>query len=444
MPRSLAAWLRWGLAACLVSAFATSPFARTSHAANKVKLTWEIDDTNFWATQSEAIINAYTKLHPNVTVKLITVPVVTYDRKLFLQAALGTLPDIVRTSDGETLPLAAHHILLDMQPYVNADPSFNLSDVYPNFLNLGRLPGQNGLYMMPFSADAVVMVYNKDMFDKAGVGYPTTSWTYQDFLQAAQKLTLRDSGGKVTQWGMDGGWAEWWAVWVPFITGFGGAVLAPDGKHASLSSPRSIAGLQAIADLFFKYKVVPGPTNLYPSDPFISGHAAMGFTVHAGIVGLQQAIGKSFKWDIQLVPLFPNGSRFNGMGTAGWAVSAGSKNRAASRDIIRFVGSVQGQTALARVGVAMPIRRSMLKSPIWQIPGLNNQAFASAIDAGIIPPRLPVDAAITCGTIYMGLLQTATSTMWDQILRGTPVVTAAKTADAAINRCVDSLAVVAN
>jgi hypothetical protein len=41
--------------------------------------------------------------------------------------------------------------------------------------------------------------------------------------------------------------------------------------------------------------------------------------------------------------------------------------------------------------------------------------------------------------MYFGLMDTTITTMFQQILHGTPVATAAKTADSAINGCVDSL-----
>jgi multiple sugar transport system substrate-binding protein len=286
------------------------------------------------------------------------------------------------------------------------------------------------------------MFYNKDMFDKAHVAYPTTKWTYQDFLNAARKLTLKDSSGKVTQWAIGGTnpLTGWWATYAPWLRGFGGDLLTRDGKHSNLSAPGSLAGLQALADLVLKYKVEPGPSVVFSSDPFVSGHAAIEFSVHGAVAAFKEAIGKKFKWDVQVVPSFPNGSRWNGMGTAGWAVSAGSKNRAAAWDIVKFVGSVQGQTALAKLGVTTPIRKSMRDSSVWQTPGLNNQAFIQAIKTGMLPPQLtPLDSAINCGTVYFGLTDTTIATMFSQILHGTPVARAAKTADAAINRCVNSL-----
>ena len=463
MHRSFSSRLRWGLAACLLAAVAVLPSARVSHAAGKVTLTWETSNDVFWTTASKTVIKAYTALHPNVSVKLEPIPGADYDQKLFLQAASATLPDVIRTSDGETVPLASHHIILDMQPYVKADPSFKVSDIYPTFLNLGRLPGQSGLYMMPFSADAVLMFYNKDMFAKAGLAYPTATWTYQDFLNAAQKLTLRDSSGRVTQWGLDQGLTGWWATYAPWLKGFGGGLLTPDGKHSNLSSPGSIAGLQALADLVLKYKVEPGPTVVFPSDPFISGHAAIGFSwpfaVTGGLLGTglyvrdfsaSGAVLGQIQWNLAsfgavlilgAIGLYrvSRDQRFLTILAILPLVIVNSLRYQYTWDIVKFVGSVQGQTALAKLGVTMPIRKSMLNNPVWKVKGLNNQAFVQAIKTGITPPQLPLDAAINCGTVYQGLMDTTITTMFSQILRGTPVAKAAKTADATINRCVDSL-----
>jgi multiple sugar transport system substrate-binding protein len=442
MRRTIPSWIRLTLASVMLSTIAVIPavhtsWAATSRAAGKVTLTWEVQNDAFWIPISKTIIKAYTALHPNVSVTLELVPDAQYTQKLFLQAASKTLPDVLETADAYTVPFASHHIILNMQPYANADHSFNVSDIYPTFLNLGRLQGDPGLYMMPFSADAIVMFYNKNMFDAAGVAYPTATWTFQDFLNATRKLTKRDGSGKVTQWGLEL-LVTGWSTWVPWLNGFGGSILTPDGKHAGLSQPGSIKGLQALADMFLKYKVAPGSSVVFPSDPFLSGTAAIDFAVHANVAGFKQAIGTKFKWDVQGDPAFPNGTHVNAEGTAGFAVSNNSKQRAAAWDIVKFVGSVQGQTILAKLGVTMPIRKSMLSSPVWHVAGLNNQAFAHAIQTGETPPQLPLDAAINCGTVYQGLMQTTLQTMWNQILRGTPVVTAAKTADAAINGCISS------
>ena len=47
-----------------------------------------------------------------------------------------------------------------------------------------------------------ILYYNKDLLDKAGVKYPDENWKWDDLLAAAEKLTVKDAGGKVTQYAL--------------------------------------------------------------------------------------------------------------------------------------------------------------------------------------------------------------------------------------------------
>lgn len=438
MHRAFPSWLRWSLAACVTSAVAVLSPAHTSQAAPRtINLTMESQNGSFWPPIDTILIKAYTKLHPNVHIHLQTVDAVTYPAKLSIQAAAGTLPDVIETYDGVTLPFALHGVVLNMQPFVDKDPSYNIGDIYSNFLNLGRVKGQSGLYMIPFSADAIVTFYNKDMFKAAGVPFPQPNWTYAQFLDAAQKLTKTDASGKTTQWGVN--YTYQWPTYVPWMVGFGGSVLTPDGTHTSFSSPGSIAGWQAIQDLFIKYKVAVPPTVQLPGDAFLTGKAAMAFTVHGAVPSYAQAIGKKFTWDVQEMPSFPNGRHVDGMGTAGYAISANSKQRAAAWDLVKFVGSVAGQRALGATGGNVPVRKSMINDPVWRSYPLNNAAFIEAIKYGITPPQLPNDAALNCGTVYAGQFTTVATDVFAKITRGAPVAATLQAADRTLNQCIDSL-----
>lgn len=438
MHRTLPSWLRVSMTACLISAGALLPSATASRAATATtNLTMEVPTGSFWPPIANTIIKAYTKLHPGVHIQLETVDSTTYPQKLFIQASAGTLPDIILTADAFNIPFAAHHIALNMQPYVNRDPSFNVNDIYQNFLDLGRLKGQSGLYMMPVSADAVVTFYNKNMFKAAGVPYPQANWTYAQFLSAAQKLTKTNASGKVVQWGME--FPYWWATLVPWLEGFGGSLLTPDGKHLDLSSPGSIAGFQAIQDLYTKYKVAVPLTVQLPGDAFVLGKAAMTFTVHAAVPGEVAGIGKRFAWDVQQMPSFPNGRHVDGMGAAGFAVSTNSLHSAAAWSVVEFIGSVAGQKVLEATGANVPIRKSLFNDKIWRSLPLNNTAFVKAIQYGITPPELPTNEALNCGTVYAGMMNTALQNAFDEIARGAPVASTVSTVDQQINGCIDSM-----
>ena len=61
-------------------------------------------------------------------------------------------------------------------------------------------------YLIPTQMASMVMFYSKKLFDEAGVAYPTDEWTFEEFLDIAQKLTKTDGDKK--QWGYqaNGAW----------------------------------------------------------------------------------------------------------------------------------------------------------------------------------------------------------------------------------------------
>ncbi len=88
---------------------------------------------------------------------------------------------------------------LDLQPLIDADLGTHggvpLLDDYPAALLTPYQQG-NRLYGLPWGMEARVVVYNKDLFDAAGLQPPATEWTMDDFLAAAQQLTAGQGDNK--------------------------------------------------------------------------------------------------------------------------------------------------------------------------------------------------------------------------------------------------------
>jgi ABC-type glycerol-3-phosphate transport system substrate-binding protein len=86
---------------------------------------------------------------------------------------------------------------LDLQPLIDADPSFQLDD-YPAALLTPYRQGSQ-LHGLPWGINPRVVGYNKDRFDAAALQPPAAEWTMDDFLNAAQKLT--NGQGDTKQYG---------------------------------------------------------------------------------------------------------------------------------------------------------------------------------------------------------------------------------------------------
>ena len=88
--------------------------------------------------------------------------------------------------------------LVDLAPYIEAQPGMSRADFFPGVLDGPQ--DDDSVWALPTSFAPVLLYYNKNIFDKAGVPYPTAAWTQADFLRAAEQLTKRD-GERITQAG---------------------------------------------------------------------------------------------------------------------------------------------------------------------------------------------------------------------------------------------------
>ena len=86
------------------------------------------------------------------------------------------------------------------------------------------------------------------MFEAAGVAPPDETWTWDTFKDAAQKLTIKDASGNITQYGTA---FNGWPPVHMFIWQAGGEVISPDLQSSPIDSPEAIEGAQFYADLIY-------------------------------------------------------------------------------------------------------------------------------------------------------------------------------------------------
>lgn len=158
---------------------------------------------------------------------------------------------------------------------------------------------EGALYALPMSYSTTVEVYNKSLFDKAGVAYPTKDWTVDDELKAAQAiqaLGIEDTFGMFQE-------IQYWEFYKT-VKAFGGSILSPDGKTFTLNSPENVEALQYMVDRVRVHKVMPSQEQLAGRgnvDLFIEGKLGMlrcGLWMFADISKRAQG----FEWDIAVEP----------------------------------------------------------------------------------------------------------------------------------------------
>lgn len=134
----------------------------------------------------EAMCAAYTQQHPEVSIEVQVTSWNEYWTKLEAAATSNQMPDIFWMHTNEILKYADNGMLADCSDIVEKDKFSEIS--------LSNAMGSNGtLYAVPKDKDTVGLVYNKEMFDAAGVAYPDENWTWDDLVSAFGTFFLRQA-----------------------------------------------------------------------------------------------------------------------------------------------------------------------------------------------------------------------------------------------------------
>ena len=137
-------------------------------------------------------------LHPDIEVEVqYTGSYGDTINKLNVAVQSGVSPHVVQGYDIATQMLIDGEVGLVMQDLIDADPTFDIGAFMPQVLNYYRVNGK--LYCMPFNSSNAVMFYNKTLFEKAGLDPNKPPKTYEEVLEYAEKLTIKDDKGNVDQ-----------------------------------------------------------------------------------------------------------------------------------------------------------------------------------------------------------------------------------------------------
>ena len=136
----------------------------------------------------QAICDAYTEQHPDVVIEVQVTSWSEYWTKLEAAAESNTMPDIFWMHTDQILYYSDLGMLADVTDlYNDVDPNF-YTEHYSE-ISLSNASGSNGqLYGVPKDKDNIVLVYNKEMFDAAGVSYPDETWTWDDLVSASERI----------------------------------------------------------------------------------------------------------------------------------------------------------------------------------------------------------------------------------------------------------------
>ena len=304
------------------------------------------------------IVADFHQAKPNISVKVEVSDWDSYWTKLKTLLSADTPPDVFAMDAPLYLDYQSRGVLLNLQPYLDQNPDM-LKGVYPQTLEAYNTA--DGMYGLPRDFQTIVLFYNKDMFDAAGVAYPTADWTYDDLRNAAKQLTQdSNSDGKIDQYGFYSDLWDMELIWSEAIWAYGGDIINADHTKTLIGEPKAREAWQLFHDMMFEDKSWPDSNTAgeYGGDPFLAGVAAMTTIGHWAVPGYAEV---NFKWDVAPMPKGPAGQATS-VNSAGFVVGKSSKNPDAAFEFLKYVLSEAAQKRLAELGFACPVLKSVAES----------------------------------------------------------------------------------
>ena len=191
--------------------------------------------------------------------------------------------------------------------------------------------------------------------------YPGGHWTFDDFLQTAKKLTLKDKDGKVTQYGFN--FPNWMPGWIVWLWNSGGDVLNQDGKSAggALDSDKNVQAVTFLRDLVNVHKVAPNlsQTQSRGVDPFGNGETAMEISGHWEMSGFKTAprLKMSDVGVTEVPTMLPQSKTV--MYEVGFAIPKNARHPAEAWKLIKYLTGHGFQQTYQTTGIAVCARRDV-------------------------------------------------------------------------------------
>ncbi len=320
----------------------------------------------FW---TDEIIPSFEEGNPGISVTFENAESPDYADKLYTQAVAGDSPDVMFVWDNINYNLLQKGQLLQLDDYFDSE---YLEDFYPALVKAHLLDGQ--LFGIPKYVSTVVMAYNKDILDGAGVEYPDGTWTWDDYQAAYEATTVRDDSGKIVQWGN--------YVAQSFIQHYvwmnGGEWMNSEifGTQCLLDSEKALEGLKFNHDqIYGDYPVSPVAGSIPEMgwyNVFSSGKVA--FTESHSWTVTNYIRENDFAWDFVDLPVARDGVKAGLTFCNGYVIAKKTQEPDASVQLVEFLASPEAEEVMALSIVGLQPARRSVAGDAWDVKSMGAEA----------------------------------------------------------------------
>ncbi len=339
--------------------------------------------------QFDNTIKAFEAKNPNIKVEFIDIPSAEYTNKLSIMLNGGSDLDAFWIKDSDTsLSMSNKGQLEDLSAYIKKDgiDVSQYNGLAENFVFDGKTAG------LPFRTDYYVLYYNKDIFDAAGVAYPTNDMTWAEFEQTAKKITSGDGANKkfgafihswqacVENWSVADGKNNIMATDYSFFKPYYDMTLRMQNKDKSIMDYATIK-----------------TANIHYSSPFLNGKIGMmpmGTWFMATLNSKIKSGESTVKWGVATIPHAEGVEAGRTVGsTTPMSINAASKKKDAAWEFVKFATSIDGATEISKIGVIPGIANDATLGNVAAVEGMPEGVLKALTVKGITLDR-PIDAKV--------------------------------------------------
>lgn len=292
----------------------------------------------------------------------------------------GNPPDVLYLNDNFQYKFAQKGLLLDVSNYITAD-NYDFTPYNKEAVEANRYKGM--MTAMPFEVSVTGVVYNKNLFDEAGVPYPTfdvkdTSWNWDTLVETAKKLTDESKnqyGFAMDSWMIPNWMFSYDQRWIS-----NNKEVTEDTK-ATLNTEKNQKVFQYWMDLRDVHKVSPTAAmsqEISGFDRFMSGKLAM--YSYGRWLNTFRTI-EDFEWDVTPLPAPADGHLASCLYILNYGIYSKSQKPDLAWEFLKFINTEKPQTANVLTGMAVAALESVNASPDFlnNAPPEHNVVYADTL-----------------------------------------------------------------
>ena len=320
----------------------------------------------------------------------VTINVVDWDNYWTLLeagASGGQMPDVFWMHSNTAQMYMENDLLLNLDDYIAEDDAIDLANYYEGVVELYNRDDNGSQYALPKDHDTIALLYNKALFDKYGVEYPTDDWTWED---------LRDAAAAITEAGADDG-VYGYAIntsnnqdgWYNIIYDYGAQVITDDHKGTTIGSEEGKAAMEMLRQILEVSAPQTTVAETGTDSLFNSGLCAM-ITQGSWMINTFYKAENSADYAWAMLPYADvngngqcdEGERYSAYNGLGWAASAATADPDAAYSLISYFCQEGPQKEQAALGVTMGGMKGISDDFANAFEGMDVSAFIRAEEEG--------------------------------------------------------------